>query len=176
MASASDRIVSAVCRLGLAAGAMSTACIFVLLAGSSVRRYLLGTPIAYAEELTGLLFVVTSFAAAPFGVLANRHIRLLVLWRRLPAALGSWLAVVGDTFAVAILALIVREMVAFAEYSREVGARTEISELLLWPWMYVMPGALALLGLALAWRAFERAKDAIQGRPVSLEADGVGPD
>jgi TRAP-type C4-dicarboxylate transport system permease small subunit len=170
-----NRLIDATCRFGLQLGAASTAGIFLLLAGSSIRRYALGSPLSYTEELAGLLFVVTSFAAVPFGVLSGRHIRLLLVWRYLAQPWASWFAVVGDLLAVAIVGLIVVQMVAFAEYTRQVGARTEISELLLWPWMYVMPLALSLLALALAWRALMRAVDAGRGRYSSLEP-GATPD
>ncbi|MEO8654042.1 MAG: TRAP transporter small permease subunit [Ramlibacter sp.] len=169
MLAASNRLIDAICRFGLQVGAASTAGFFVLLAGSSIRRYVLGSPIAYTEELAGLLFVVTSFAAVPFGVMSGRHIRLLLVWRHLPQPLASWLGVIGDLLAVAVLWVIVTQMVAFAEYTRQVGARSEISELLLWPWMYFMPLSLSLLGLALAWRALMRAVETRHGRYSSLE-------
>lgn len=170
MLSAANRAVEAVCRFGLVLGAAATAIIFALLAGSSIQRYLVGSPVPYTEELAGLLFVVTSLAAVPYGVVTGQHIRLLLAWRKLPQPLASWLALAGDLLGVAVLWVLIRQMIAFAEYSREVGSRTEIAELLLWPWMYFMPAALGLLALAMLFRALVRVAALREGHTTSLEA------
>jgi TRAP-type C4-dicarboxylate transport system permease small subunit len=170
MLNTANRLVEGICRFGLVLGAGATALIFALLAGSSIRRYVIGSPLAYTEELAGLLFVVTSLAAVPYGVVSGQHIRLLLAWRKLPQPLASWMAVAGDLLGVAVLWVLVRQMVAFAEYSREAGSRTEISELLLWPWMYFMPAALALLAVAMLFRALVRTAGLREGRTTSLEA------
>ncbi len=165
-----DRVMLAICRVCLWLGAASAGAIFLLLAGSSVKRYVLGSPWPFTEELAGLLFVVTSFAAVPYGAFRAQHIRILVVWRRLPVRAGTWLGVLGDLLGVAVLGVVVLQMVAFAEYSREVGARSEVSQLLLWPWMYCMPLALTLLAAVLALKALHRAVEACHGRFVSLSA------
>ena len=170
MLRAANRAVESVCRFGLVLGAAATGAIFLLLAGSSIRRYLVGSPVAYTEELAGLLFVVTSIAAVPYAVVSGQHIRLLLLWRKLPQPLASWLALAGDLAVAALLVLLLWQMTAFAEYSRAAGSRTEIAELLLWPWMYVMPASLGLLAIAMVFRALVRAADILQGRYTSLEA------
>lgn len=170
MLKAANRAVESICRLGLVLGAAATGGIFLLLAGSSIRRYVVGSPVSYTEELAGLLFVVTSIAAVPYAVVSGQHIRLLLLWRKLPQPLASWLAMAGDLMGAVVLAILLWQMVAFAEYSRQVASRTEISELLLWPWMYVLPAALGLLAVAMVFRALVRAAGISQGRYTSLQA------
>lgn len=170
MLTQAQRAVQAVSRAGLAIGALATAGIFVLLVGSSFRRYLGGSPVPYTEELAGLLFVITSMAAVPHGVASTQHIRLLVVWRRLPQRLASVFAIVGDLLGAAVLVVLLRQMLAFADYSREAGSRTEVAELLLWPWMVVMPASLAMLAVAVTLRALARLAAMRAGRFDSLEA------
>lgn len=175
MLARAQRAVEAVSRAGLALGALATAGIFVLLAVSSLKRYFGGSPVPYTEELAGLLFVVTSIAAVPHAVATGQHVRLLVLWRRLPPLLAGALAVAGDLAGAAVLVVLVRQMVAFAAYSLDVGSRTEISELLLWPWMAVMPLSLAVLALAITLRALGRLAALRSGRIDPL-TPGSTPD
>lgn len=164
MLASADRAVSALCQLSLFVGAGASFGIFVLLVGSSFRRYLLGTPIAVTEELAALLFVATSFCSIPYGLMAGRHIRLQVLGDRLPLRLAAWASVVGDFLGAGVLAIVVIQLVAFARYSQEVGARTDVSELLLWPWMMVMPSMLGLVAIALVLRAVQRGVCAARGQ------------
>lgn len=165
-----NRLVETACRVGLALGALATAGILVLLVGSSLLRYVSGAPMPYTEELAALLFVVTSLAAVPFAVVSNQHIRLLVVWRKLPQPAASWFAFLGDLLGVIVLWIMIRQMIAFAEYSRQAGSRSEVGEILLWPWMYFMPAALGLLALAMLLRASTRLLALRQGKYTSLEA------
>lgn len=167
-----DAVVSWLCRVSLWAGAGATLGILTLLVGSSMLRYVLGTPLAMTEELAGLLFVATAFCAVPYAMLAGRQIRLLVLVRHLPAPLVAWASVVGDLLGAFLLLVIVVQQVRFAEYSRAVGARTDVGEILLWPWMLLMPAMLALLALALTLRCVQRATLALRGQFVSPAAAG----
>lgn len=173
MLARAQQAVEGVSRAGLALGALSTAGIFALLVASSFKRYLGGSPVPYTEELAGLLFVVTSMAAVPHGIASAQHIRLLVVWRRLPQRLAAACAAVGDLLGAAVLVVLLRQMLAFADYSREVGSRTEVAELLLWPWMMVMPASLAVLAVAVTVRALARLAALRAGRFDSLEPGQV---
>lgn len=163
-----DRAVERVALWCVYAGCVAVVGILVLLAGSSIKRYVLGTPIPVTEELAALFFVAVSFCSMPYGFCARRQIRVLVLWRRLPERLSAWAAVAGDLVAIAILVVLIQSLWAFTQFSLEVGAVSEVADIPLWPWMALMTAMLGLLGLALVTRIAVHIRDARAGRPVAL--------
>jgi len=166
-----DRIDAAVERVALwcvYGGCVAVVGILVLLTGSSIKRYLLGTPIPVTEELAALFFVAVSFCSMPYGFCARRQIRVLIAWRRLPERTAAWAAVAGDVAAIAVLAVLIQSLLAFTRFSIEVGAASEVADLPLWPWMLLMTAMLALLAVAVATRTAVDIRDALAGRPVML--------
>lgn len=163
-----DRAVERLARLCIDLGCVAVVGILVLLVGSSVKRYLLGTPIPITEELAGLLFVAVSFCSMPYGYCARQQIRVLLVWRRLPPRLAAWAAVAGDLAAMAVLGVLIASLWGFTALSHEVGAKSAVSDIPLSPWMALMTAMLALLALALASRSLLNIRDALAGRPVLL--------
>lgn len=163
-----DRAVERLARLCIDIGCVATVGILVLLAGSSVKRYVLGTPIPITEELAGLLFVAVSFCSIPYGYCARQQIRVLMVWHRLPRRLASWAAVGGDLASVAVVGLLIQSLYEFTDFSHQVGAKSAVSDITLWPWMALMMAMLALLGLALASRSLVNLREALAGRRVAL--------
>jgi len=163
-----DRASERLARLCIDIGCVAAFGILILLVGSSVKRYVLGTPIPFTEELAGVLFVAVSFCSMPFGFCARQQIRVLVVWRRLPPRLAAWCAVAGDFAAMVVLGLIIQSLYEFTALSREVGAATAVSEITLWPWMALMMAMLALLVVVVGIRSLLNVRDALAGRPVVL--------
>lgn len=123
-----------------------------ILTVSSLRRYLIGTPIAATEELTGLLFVATSCLCLAFSFSNHQHIRLIVVWRHLPVPFRQWMEILGQAVALLALTILVRETTGFAHLSFELTARTDVTRILMWPWMAIIPGSLAMLGVVIGVR------------------------
>lgn len=149
-------------------GCVAVVGILVLLVGSSLKRYLLGTPIPVTEELAALLFVAVSFCSMPYGYFARRQIRVLVVWRRLPPRLAAWGAVAGDVASIAVLGIVIQSMYGFTAFSFDVRAVSEVADIVLWPWMGLMMAMLGLLALAIAVRSVINIRDAVTGKRVSL--------
>jgi len=135
-----------------AVSALAVAGIVAVLAFSSTQRYLLAHPIPATEEIAAYLFVVLAFLSVVGGFVERRHIRVLPLWHRLPAALQGWTILAGHAAAVVVLGLVIRETFLFAWQSRAYGARSYVADMPEWPWMMVIPVALSLFALALALR------------------------
>lgn len=163
-----DRVLERLARLSIDIGCVAVVGILVLLAGSSVKRYVLGTPIPVTEELAGLLFVAVSFCSIPYGFCAKQQIRVLAVWRRLPPRLAAWAAVAGDFASIAVVGLIIQSLYEFTALSRAVDAKSAVSDITLWPWMALMMAMLGLLALVLASRTLLNLRDALAGRPVVL--------
>lgn len=155
--------------MGVAA-AVAVAGIVVLLVSSSVRRYVLGSPIPVTEELTALLFAALSFLSIVEGFVHDRQIRVGIVWRKLPRPLRNWAMLAGHVFTLVVLAWLVRWTLEFSVVSLELGSRTYVSGLLLWPWMMLIPASLALLCVAVAVRAVVDLRATLRGEPVREEA------
>lgn len=135
---------------GLAA--LAVAGIVIVLLISSIQRYVLARPIPITEELAAYLFVAMAFLALPEGFTTGRQIRLLVLWQRLPRRVQGWATIAGQIGALVVLAFLVRQTWGFAASSHRFGSRSYVGNMLEWPWMMLLPFALAMLMLALAAR------------------------
>ena len=106
---------------------------------SSFMRYLVGSPFEFTEEVVGLFFLVTAFAALPKLTLYDRHIDVSIIYHRLSRnrrlALKLFSYIVFFIFSAWFTAITWE----FARFSAEITSRTETSGLLLYPWMMAMP-------------------------------------
>jgi TRAP-type C4-dicarboxylate transport system permease small subunit len=152
IAQLAERASALVARALSAAAAIAVAAIVLVLLFASVQRYALAHPIPATEELAAFLFVAAAFLSVMDGFVQGRHIRLLPLWRRLPAALQGWSMMAGHLFALGVLGVLIRETWAFAAFSRDLGARSYVASLLEWPWMMLIPFSLGALALAILAR------------------------
>ncbi|MFG6177598.1 TRAP transporter small permease [Halomonas sp. THAF12] len=111
---------------------------------STLMRYLAGSPIGFSDELSGLLFLSLSFLSLPHVLNTSQHIRIDLLVR----TLSRRLAVAADIFANAVLVtfatIFAYQAWDFMVFSLQIGARSEISGVLLWPWMALMPLSMGL--------------------------------
>ncbi|MGB6116906.1 MAG: TRAP transporter small permease [Mesorhizobium sp.] len=146
--------------------AVAVAAIVLLLIWSSLQRYVIAHPTPIAEELASLLFVAVAFLAIMEGMVAARQIRVLPIWLRMPARLQPWLMVIGHVMSIIVLLIIVKQTTDFALSSYEYGSRSYVANLIEWPWMMVIPVALAALILALAARFLKDLDRAIRGEAV----------
>lgn len=169
-----ERASGLVSRLLAVASALALAVIVVLLVASSVRRYLLGAPLPVTEEFSALLFSAVSFLAVAEGFRQDRHIRLSLLWRHLPARLQGWAMIAGHVFSLAVILWLAYWTAQFALTSQMFGSRSYVSGLTLWPWMMLIPVSLAALVLAIVIRALADLRLVAAGRPV-LEAAVLQP-
>ena len=114
---------------------------------SSVMRYVVGAPLAFQEELVGLFFVALVFLSLPNCTMAHKHVRVTVVTEFLP---GNWRKVAELTSLVLILIFSVvfaSLTFDFAKLSYQIGALTEVGDIVLFPWMMLMPIGLGLMGL-----------------------------
>jgi len=161
--SAAARAQEVVRRLERAAAALATGfgwlaalavlAIAVLLVVSSIKRYLFASPVPETEELGSLLFLALGLLSLAYGFVNGRHVRVDIVWRRFPVRAGRFLEAAGLLLAVPALAILVRETWDVAVFSFEIGARSDMSEINLWPWRMVLPLGLGMLGIVVLLRA-----------------------
>ena len=159
-----------VARAMTAVSAIAVAAIVVVLVVSSLQRYLLSDPIPATEEMAAYLFVAMSFLAMVGGMVERRHIRVLIVWRLLPARVQAWAMLIGHLGAIVVLAILFWQTFEFASASYRFGARSYVADLLEWPWMMLIPGSLALLALAIAVRTLADLDHALDGQSTPESA------
>jgi TRAP-type C4-dicarboxylate transport system permease small subunit len=129
----------------------------VLMAGvivaSSAMRYLAGAPLAYQEELVGLLFVALVFLALPHCALKDENICVTLARELLPLRAQRIAEFIGDLCVVVFAAVFGLLAWDFTKVSFEVGARSEVANLTLFPWMILMPVGAWAMGVAYLTKA-----------------------
>ena len=147
-----SRLVDRVALWGAYLAAAGIFFIAALVTVSSLRRYLLNSPIPETEELGGLLFLATTFLALPYGLSRGRHVRLELLWRFLPAPWRNAFSLLGYLLAIVALAMLIRVTWVTAISSWEMGNRSVMTEIVLWPWRMLMPLSLGVMLAAMVLR------------------------
>lgn len=145
-----------------AAGVLVTT--FVAL--SSVMRYLLGQPFSYTEEFVGLLFSIMVYLSLPYCTIHGQHIEVTIVTDRYGPAMRRW----ADR-AAALLVLVFCAWYGsfawdFVALSWQINAKTDMGNIVLWPWMASLVLACILIAAAVVARA-------IRPRPATQQ---VGTD
>ncbi|MEQ8345220.1 MAG: TRAP transporter small permease [Sneathiellaceae bacterium] len=163
-----DRIGGGLILVAACAAVLLT--LFVCL--SAAMRYLFGSPFHFTEELVALLFLAMVFLTLPAATSRRQHIRVTLVTARLR---GSWRSV-ANAFNVAVILAFSTwfgiEAFRFADFAVEIGAITEQSGIILWPWMAVLPASAGLAALI----SLLQLAQAVTGRdPGGAVSDGAGP-
>jgi TRAP-type C4-dicarboxylate transport system permease small subunit len=163
--------VTALARLAAWVAALAVAAITGLLVVSSIKRYLFSNPIPETEELTSLLFLAMGLLAIPYGLARNRHVRIELAWQRFPIRWRSGLEALGLAIGALAVALLVRETWQSTLFGYDIGARTDMNEIRIWPWQAMLPFGLGLFAAALTARALVLALRLATGRIDEERAD-----
>ncbi|KAA0013277.1 TRAP transporter small permease [Billgrantia pellis] len=135
-----ERTAYVVFVLGVICGALMTTLIFI----STLMRYLGGYPLRFSDELAGLLFLSLTFLCLPHVLDKGRHIRIEILMNLVPAPAARIMDAVGTLTLIAFCLIFAIEAWSFMGFSYAINSRTDISSLLLWPWMAIMPFSMLL--------------------------------
>ncbi|GGY06317.1 hypothetical protein GCM10007160_37250 [Litchfieldella qijiaojingensis] len=117
-----------------------TALIFV----STLMRYVGGRPLRFSDELAGLLFLSLTFLCLPHVLDKGRHIRIEILTNLVPASMARVMDIVGTMTLIVFCLIFAYEAWNFMGFSYSINSRTDISGILLWPWMAIMPFSMLL--------------------------------
>lgn len=167
-----QRALAGLASLLAALSALAVGAIVVVLVFSAVQRYALARPMPETEELAGFLFVALAFLSIADGFVRNRQIRIEMVWRKLPVRVQGWATIAGHLLTLAVLALLARELFGFARVSMEFGSRSDNADILMWPWMMLMPLGIVTLALAVAVRIAVDLRRMRTRRPV-VEAEAA---
>ncbi|MFQ3789062.1 TRAP transporter small permease [Halomonas sp. A29] len=126
--------------LGVVGGVIMTGLIFV----STLMRYLGGRPLRFSDELAGLLFLSLTFLCLPYVLDKGRHIRIEILVNLMPEPMARIMDLIGTLILILFCTIFIYEAWDFMEFSFSINSRTDISGILLWPWMAIMPFSMLL--------------------------------
>ncbi len=126
--------------LGVIGGVIMTSLIFI----STLMRYLGGRPLRFSDELAGLLFLSLTFLCLPYVLDKGRHIRIEILLNLAPAPMVRIMNFIGTMTLFAFCLIFAFEAWGFMSFSYSIDSRTDISGILLWPWMAIMPFSMLL--------------------------------
>ncbi|MCC5901871.1 MAG: TRAP transporter small permease [Halomonas sp.] len=126
--------------LGVASGIAMTALIFV----STLMRYLGGRPLRFSDELAGLLFLTLTFLCLPHVLNKGRHIRIEILVTLMPKSIVKIMDFIAVIVLLTFCSIFAYESWHFMHFSFSLNSRTDISGILLWPWMSIMTFSMVL--------------------------------
>lgn len=130
-----DRVAYGMFLCGVIAGILMTLTVFV----STLMRYVFNSPLHISNELAGLLFLSITFLTIPHVLNINRHIGIDLVVKQLPVRFQGLIGQLAGLVLITFAAIFVYQSWGFMMFSRAIEARSDISGLLLWPWMLLMP-------------------------------------
>lgn len=130
-----DKLAYALFLLGVVGGIVMTFLVFM----STLLRYIVGSPIYFSNELAGLLFFSLTFLTIPHVLNIGRHIRIDLVVKPLPVPLQRAASFLASLVLIAFCAVFIYESWDFMQFSMIIDSRSNISGILLWPWMTLMP-------------------------------------
>jgi len=154
--------------------ALAVLAIAALLVVSSIKRYLFASPVPATEELGSLLFLALGLLSLAYGFVNERHVRVDIVWRRFPSRARRALEAAGLLLAIPAIIILVRETWDVTVFSFEIGARSDMSEINLWPWRLVLPVGLGALGLVILLRSATMLLGLIAGQEGGSQTGQTG--
>lgn len=130
---------------GLSAVAMALIAVFV--SSNSFIRYVFNRPLAFTDEFVGLLMIAMLFLSLPVALYRGRHIRMTLVTQRLGGTTGAIVAMAAAAILIAFAAWFMREALESLGFEYRFKTRTSVAEILLYPWIAILPFSMAMIVL-----------------------------
>ncbi|USH05332.1 TRAP transporter small permease [Grimontia kaedaensis] len=128
--------------------AVCAAALMVLLVfTASLIRYFFYAPWSPTEELVGFLFYSSCFLCLPATTWEARHIQISLFDNVLPIPLRAALKNLAALCLIIMLGVLVIYGLENAVFTHSLGARSEMTKMALYPWMFVMPFSLGSMAI-----------------------------
>ena len=163
-----ERLFSRIAAVMLYLGAASLFLMTMLVVIASFMRYLVNRPFDFTEELVALLYMAMVFLAIPLVTVRRVHVNVSVMPERWMTATAGWCRIGAGIVMIAFCAWFAIEAYGFMEQSRRFNSKSEQVEILLWPWMAVMPATMIFVGLITL-------VNLLLGRAAAGDSAGEGP-
>lgn len=142
-------IVRGLLYLAAAAGMAMSFIVFI----SVLSRYLLTSPVGFADEVVALLFATIILLTFPFLFLTGKNISVGLIADSLGVRFKSLAEITSNLVSAGFLVYLGYLSTNFALLSYQLGARTDVARLPEAPWMALMPVSFFLSALAVLIRS-----------------------
>jgi TRAP-type C4-dicarboxylate transport system permease small subunit len=159
--------------LTAAAAALAMTALVVL---ASIMRYVVGAPFRFTEELVALLYASMMFLSIPLCTFRRQHISVPLIVEMVGPRARRVLALLASVVTLVFAVWFVIESWKFAAFARELGSRSEQVDFLLWPWMMLMPGAMAVVAVIVTVQLFAAGSSLFTGEEAATAAAPVAGD
>ena len=132
-------------------GGMAMAALVVL---GVAMRYFVGSPLAFSDELVGLLFVLIAFAILPSSELRHRNISVTLITDMMSPRLKTVARIARLVLVIAFALAFSKLAIDFAITSATFDARMDSLNVSIVPWILIIPIAALLAGLIALVRLF----------------------
>lgn len=123
---------------------------------STISRYAFNRPMAWMEEMAGLLLMACCFLAFPFVFAKGVHIKVTLLTGKVPSTARMCMEIVSGILAFLYLALFVKLTYDFTYDSYLLDCHTYDARLYEVPWMGVMPLGGAIFAIFVLFFCIDR--------------------
>ncbi len=142
-----ERLFTVVARAMLYMATAALLLLTFLVVLSSLMRYVYGAPFSFTEELVALLYMTSIFLAVPLATAERVHVAIAVLPKKLMHLLRYPLRLLACLIMIAFCVWFTIVAYEFTAQSYSFHSRSEQAEILLWPWMAIMPVSMAFVVL-----------------------------
>lgn len=129
--------------------------IVCLVASSAIMRYVFGSPFGFTEEIVGLLFSTLGFLSIAYCAIFDREIKVDVIYELMVEPLQRVGQLIAATARLVFAAWVGWLVYDFVGLSYRIGSRTDMTGIVLWPWMSLF--AVLVIGIILSvfWRSVD---------------------
>ncbi len=143
---------------------MAVLAMVVLVAYSSISRYVFNKAVNFMEEVAGLLLMLACFLSFAYVFVKGGHIRVVLLLDLFPRWLRDVIEFMIRVVLVLYLALFTKLTWDFVKLSYELDCHTPDARLYEVPWMVVMPLSGAVFGVIVLISCVEALWNMISGK------------
>lgn len=130
-----------------AMAAINMVAIVAVIVTSVMMRRFGPTPLHIAEDVVGLLLSASLFLALPLVTLRARHIRVAIVAEALKERFERPVRIAAMVTGLAFFGWVLWDAIPWFEFAWKRNLKTETARLVLYPWMAVVPLAMALTWL-----------------------------
>ena len=109
-----------------------------LMALDPVMRYLAGSPFFWSNEVTTYLMILMVFNGFGRALLASKHIRVTLIFNRLPGKVQNVLWVIICLAGLFYVGFVTYAIVLLMLSSFTLGVRSEVTNILMFPWQIMV--------------------------------------
>jgi TRAP-type C4-dicarboxylate transport system permease small subunit len=139
------RLVEWAVRICFGLSAVAMALIALLVSSNTVIRYFFQRPLAFTDEFVGLLIVAMLFLSLPVVLHRGGHIRMTLVSHRLTGRAGMVAAMLAAAILVAFAGWFMWEAFKSFGFEYRFRTRTAVTEILLYPWIALLPFSMAMI-------------------------------